>query len=386
MTNEAAEAELARALQSIAKVVRIRSSKHPQAHLLRQTGAILDLGLQIPLSQGNGWLSPSSRRLSEMIDAGIQSQLNHHSLFRSGRVYCLRCRSPNCEHSQPGSNREVFTGYRPNGLPKYLDFGQSLLEKKDPRVDRLYAKRPDLVTELTEGASLLSKLLPAYREPENNYRLHGQVAAGWFAFPTREGWSDSLALSFQLVSSQADEQKRHYSLNVIGTGPRGEALENLFDLTGEIPWSGAAKWGQGVLRQIENRKSPTSPASIKSLDKRLVGLLNGLARRLERHRRARDRRTVHGQKRHRESSRPTWKAADDVSQARKDSFLYDTRRKTWIVLGARGRTHVFTDGGKLVTSITYSGQAIERRRESGAWRQATSQEIDNLKKSMGSET
>jgi hypothetical protein len=39
-----------------------------------------------------------------------------------------------------------------------------------------------------------------------------------------------------------------------------------------------------------------------------------------------------------------------------------------------------------VTSITYSGQAIERRRESGAWRQATSQEIDNLKKSMGSET
>ena len=185
MTLDAAHAELARALRQIADEIQNRARRHPQADLLRRPNTSLDLEIQIPLSQGEGWLERSSERLSEMIDTGLRDQLNHRSLVRPGSLYCLHCQGTDCRHSQPKSTRDVFVGYRPNGIPKFLDFGQSLLEKRDPRVDRLYSTHPDLLTDLTEGSVLTSEVLPTYRGPKNRYRLHGQVAAGWFAFPTR---------------------------------------------------------------------------------------------------------------------------------------------------------------------------------------------------------
>ena len=40
-------------------------------------------------------------------------------------------------------------------------------------------------------------------------------------------------------------------LNVIGIGPGGEPLENLYDRTGAIPWGDAVRWAQSALSGIE---------------------------------------------------------------------------------------------------------------------------------------
>ena len=73
---------------------------------------------------------------------------------------------------------------------------------------------------------------------------------------------------------------------------------------------------------------------------------------------------------------------DDLARARPEQLLYDSRRETFVVLGERGRAHVFNPKGKLVTSIRYSPESIERRRKNGHWRAASLEELDGLRKQV----
>ena len=60
-------------------------------------------------------------------------------------------------------------------------------------------------------------------------------------------------------------------------------------------------------------------------------------------------------------------------------MLHDERRNTYVVLGERGRTHVFSLAGKLITSVRYPAQTIAQRRESGVWRASSAEEIAALR-------
>ena len=298
-------------------------------------------------------------------------------------MYCLRCRSPQCEHAAPSNPAEVFAGYGPSGLPHFVELGQWLLECQESRIDQLYRKPPNLIAHVTSGGRLSGQLLPAFRDLDTGYYIHGQVAVGWYMFPDSAGLDLPVALTFQVVSSQPAGGHRRFGLNLLGSAPGGEPVETLFDHTGELPWSPAAQWAQDILRQVERSLTRRPAPTEEQVRKRLEGLLNGLARRLERHRRARDRRTAHGQKRHQDKDRPTWKALADLAKAREEDLLFDTRRDTLVVLGDHGRAHVFTLSGKLVTSIRYSPASIERRRQRGIWRTATTREIEELRELSG---
>ena len=75
-------------------------------------------------------------------------------------------------------------------------------------------------------------------------------------------------------------------------------------------------------------------------------------------------------------------AFGDLEQAKDENILFDTRRETLIVLGDRGRAHVFNPSGRLVTSIRYSPAAIDKRRKRGLWKAATRDQIGALKKQV----
>ncbi len=273
----------------------------------------------------------------------------------------------------------IFAGYGPSGLPCFLDFGQWLLERKHPQVDRLYRQPPELVTDVASGRELSGDLLDEYRDREHDYRIHGQVTAGWF--PLRSG--DVLALTFQVLSSAVRKGRnkgcRQLSLNVLGAGPNGEPLEELYDRLPRIPWTAPVKWSQSVLRSIERsqgRKSSTP----ELLSKRVEGVLTSIARRLDHDHRSRGRRTSHAQKRHAEGERPTRMALRDLDRAAVSDCFYDQRKRTLIVLGERGRVHVWSAAGKLVTSIRYKPDAIERKKKKEVWRPARNEEIAGLRK------
>jgi hypothetical protein len=233
---------------------------------------------------------------------------------------------------------------------------------------------------------LTGELLPVFLQNESGYKLHGQVAVGWYsapsAAPAGNGHREPLAVSFQVLSSRSRGGRRRFGLNVIGTGPGGQPLEHLYDRVGEIPWSGSVRWAQTVLGSIEHQleRAPRTPPQI--VDQRIEGLVSALARRLEKGWRGEERKTQHARVRHREGDRPTRMALADFARATPENLLFDTRRETLVVVGDRGRAHVFNREGKLVTSIRYNPAVIEKRRQNGMWRPAAREEVDEVRQRL----
>ncbi len=398
------ERHLRRALEALSAAARERLARHPMAHLLAGAKTELELTLKVPVArQTAADRDRAAARAHRLLVAELEAALGHRAAFRPGRIFCLRCASADCEHAAPPGPRQVFAGYGPSGVPRFLDFPQWLLERQHPEVDRIYRRPPELVTDIASGRDLCGELLSAFRDPAHDYRIHGQVAAGWFrlrgvlrpaarpAASEREPVNADdgpgvLALTFQVLSS-AERQgrrrgRRRLALNVVGAGFGGAPLESLHDRLDPIPWTSVARWGQSVLSSIE-RSQDRPKATPEVLSQRIEGVLTSIARRLEQERRSRDRRTTHADRRHAEGDRPTRMARQDLARAGDEAILVDERRQTTIVLGDRGRAHVWSGDGKLVTSIRYSPESIEGKKKRGLWRPAREEEILGLRKVTG---
>ncbi len=373
------------ALQLLIDEVRERIDRHPLGHLVAGRGEQIDLRLSLPTALRDGQLGRAGRDAAESLQEAVQALLHHSALFQPGRVLCLRCQTATCEHSVPADSRQVFAGWGPAGLPRFADFGQWLLQRRDPRVDLLYKGSPQLLAVVVPEAELAGSLIPAFRQREDSYRIHAQITAGWYQAPDLLGIPHPFAVSLQIVSTRARSHRRRFGINVVGIGPGGETLENLFDKIGQIPWGEAVHWAQGVLLGIEGqmeRQPRRARARPEAVEKRIEGLANAVARRLEKDWRGKERRTRHGQQRHTEGDRPTRMALADLARASPENLLYDTRRETLVVVGDRGRAHVFNLAGKLVTSVRYNADVIEKRRQNGVWRRAGVEEIRKVREQV----
>lgn len=376
---------LADAVRLLAEELRRRAVRHPHGHLVGRRDEAVAVRLDVPFGGGADAAGAAVERLDVALDAALAGLLSHRAAFVPGRAYCLRCREAECEHAEAPSPRHVFTGYGPSGMPRFGDFGQWLLDRGDTRVDRLYDERAELLAHVASGAELTADLLPAFRDRRARFRLHGQVAAGWYRVRGDGGSDDPFAVTFQVVSTMAGRGRRRFALNVCGRAPGGGALTALRERLGAIPWSGSVRWAQSVLARIEQehagRRGPRGGG--QKLDRRVDGLLAGLARRIERGERSRGRRTRHAEERHAEGTRPTRMALTDLARAGEEQLLLDARRGTLVVVGERGRTHFFNEAGKLVTSVRYPPAAIARRRRSGRWTAAPTERVDRLRERLG---
>ncbi len=371
---------LREAVRLVLEQARERVDRHPFGHLLPSGASDLELSLRLPLGPHDPPLEDLAADLASRLDAAVHEVLAHAAVFVPGHVVCLRCRTAGCEHSAPPDGRQVFAGFAPTGTPRWVDFGQLLLDRRDPRVEQLYEDdAARLVTVEMGEDELTGELLPAFRDARRDYRIHGQVAAGWYRLPDETGRRQALAVTIQAISSRPPSGRRRLGLNVLGIGPGGESLEHLKDRFGTLPWSPAVRWGQSVLNGMQAETRRPGPV----LARRVAGLLAGLARRVSRVQRARERRTHHAAERHETGLRPTGMAMLDLSRAEDRDILVDVRRQTLVVLGDRGRAHVFNEDGKLVTSVRYPPQTIARRRQSGLWRAATPAEAASFRARLG---
>ena len=92
-----------------------------------------------------------------------------------------------------------------------------------------------------------------------------------------------------------------------------------------------------------------------------------MAENLERGDRQSQRRTKHAEER-REDRRPVSKAMDDVRAATPEKLFYDERSQALVVVGEKGRAHVFNDEGRHVTSFTLKQDGIDFRLRNKRWR------------------
>ena len=348
------------------RLVRERVARKPGGHLIEAQLRGTELRLPLPPSEAGEAREDYARRLVSSIDELLDDLVQQAAAFRPGHVWCHRCESLSCEHSHPSSSRQVFAGYTPTGLPRWEDFAQLCLERKHPQVDQLYDDPPTLLTAVEDGATLHGQMLAVF--DNGSYELLGQLAAGFFSVKARacEG-RGVLALSVQVAASRARGKRMRLGLNLLGRTPSGEDLERLWDRHEELPWRKGVRWAQAALSTVNSsREDPRA-----TLERRVDRILHGLARRLERDHRARSRRTRHAEVRHASGRRPTPKALDDARVVSSDSLFVDERSGAVVVLGERGRTHFFTTNGRLVSSVRYSRDAIERKLKSELWRPAS---------------
>lgn len=362
------------AREVLEKLVRERLSRKPGAHLVEGALDRIPLAMTIDPRGGATATEAFSKHLVEEIDRILDEAIQHAARFRPGHAFCHRCGVTPCEHSQAPSHRHVFAGYTPNGVPRWEEFGQLCLDRRHPDVDRLYAETPAFVTIVQTGRELNAVLVPAFQQPAG-YELRGQVAAGLIPVRARDGEGRGvLAVTFQVGMSRGAGGHARWGLNVLGRTPQGEPLENLWERQDVIPWQGAVRWAQAALSTLERRRKGKAADD----EPRLEGILAGLARRLAHERRAAGRKTRHGQVRHTGGERPTRKALDDARVAGRGDILFDERHGTLVVAGERGRMHFYATDGRLVSSVHYSRDAIERKRKLGIWREATAAEAASL--------
>jgi hypothetical protein len=374
---------VAEALALLTAELQERIRRHPLEHLFQGTREPITVTLELsghPSPARGGGGDPAAR-LSVAMDAALDALLTHRAVVRPGAVLCLRCGGTDCEHARPRELRQVFAGYTATGVPRFEDFGQLLLELKDPAVEGLYQAPPRVAARVLPEAALTAELLPAYRKGRGDFRIHGQVVAGFFPLPDPAGRPHHLAITLQVVSTRGARRGRRYAANLLGVGPQGEPLEHLYDRLPAVPWAASLRWAQGILDGLGDGAGPRRRGSVPGPrpERRIGGLLAAIARRLERGHRAEERKTLHARERHARGDRPTPMALPDLRRATPQDILVDVRAATLVVLGERGRAHVFSPDGRLVTSVRTHPAAVERRLRRGQWRPAREHEAAALK-------
>jgi len=356
------------ALQEMARAILARK---PGAYLVE--GRLPDLDLRLPLVLKGTRADPASfsAALAAEIERQIDEAIEEEAAFQPGHAFCHRCVAAACGHSRPPTSRHVFLGYAPTGAPRWMEFAQYCLEARHPDFDRLWDAAPAFITILMDRAELSGALLGSFQS--DGRELLGQAVAGFFTLPARAGEGRGvIALTFQAIASRTDSGRRRLGLNILGSAPEGQDLALLWERQSDLAWRRAVRWGQAalatVLRDAGRRSGARQPLTEAEIERRVMAILQGLARRLEQDVRGRARRTAHADLRHETGERPTRKAVDDVRDAGDGAFLVDERNGAVVVLGDRGRTHFFTPEGRLVSSVRYSRDAIERKRKAGLWR------------------
>lgn len=360
-----------RALALLREAAQLEIERQPRGHTLRAEE--IAFAVELPLAAGTA-LDRAAGATREQLRQAVEQAIEASAALQPGRVLDLRNGEAG---AAPPDGRHIFTGYEANGAPRFTPFHQWLLDIQHPDQEQIYRQPPGLVTVLLDEEDLYGEVLPAFKPKRPAVTVRGQLVGGWFQVPHRNGAPGYIALTFQAL--EVHGRKGHFALEILGRGPDGEPLEEAVARLGEAPWRSAAAWGQKALDSIRFQK-----VKPQSRGERIQGILGGVARRLHQVRRGKDRRTGHAEKRHRAGRRPTRMAVADLEKADHRSVYFDRRHDTLVVLGERGRAHVWSPEGKLVTSIRYTPESIERKRRAEIWRPSTKDEADGLKSAVQS--
>lgn len=322
----------------------------------------LSLNLQVPLDEQHDARKAAGTAVEQILQR-IREVREHEQALRPGAVYSYFHGTADGEGCRPTEPRQIFERYESTGRPVFVDFVTKAIERKDPRIDQLLAGEDVVLTWVTMGQVLRTQQLAEFGHGSPVFKILGQVDAGLFRVLGAEG---KCAFSIQLLRGTTIEGKPRLRLHAVGA-------VDLMDLA-----------DPNVLNILNRCQRHLDGESL-----RLAGLLqNGevdeeefvrpllqeLAQRLSGRARQAGRRTQHGLERADEGQRPTPRAFPDAGEAHDDAILVDNEKSTIVVLGPKGRVHVFTKDARHVTSVMMQGSAVQGRRQQGRWRQAEPEE------------
>lgn len=309
--------------------------------------------------------------------------------FQPGTVYCFFCEAATCSHARQPDRTATFSGYTATGKPTWQTLTNLCIARGDERVDRLFGDRPEVVALVQLPGELTSGLLPGFGKGSLAFRVLGQVVVGLipedlYTAPTPA--EHRFALTLQVVETRAGMRQRRLRLNVIGVD-----LESVAVLAADGDERGPAEALRRTLAATRERldslgrRAWTAERRSAALDLEAEArpLLFRLRGDVERIFRPLGRRTKHAQERHVQGDRPTSLALQDALSVPDERILWDTERSTIVVLGPKGRAHVFSAEGKHVTSMLLRPGEVDRKAGRARWRPLQRDRIETFRSRLG---
>lgn len=339
----------------------------------------LDLRLRFPAgAAGPPAPAPS---LAAQISEAVREAAAREGVFRPGRAYCYRCESSDCPHGVPPAPQKVFSGYSSTGQPRWTDFSQLLIEKRHGDAGAVFDPgRRGLSSIFLPGHELRSGQLAVFGGTSKTYDIHGQVALGFLRTTTPAGEPvERAALTVQAVEVRGDGGRPRVVLNVLGRLPDGtETVESLEDWRHERLVRALSSARRNLVRLTPSIFRGRGPG----VGEKTAGILKRMARSLQRTARQGTRRTDHAEERQRQK-RPTAKAVEDAVAAADERLLRDDREGTVVVMGPRGRIHVFSPDGRHVTSLNMRREEIDGRIRRRRWQPLKPPLAEDFRKRIG---
>jgi hypothetical protein len=359
-------AEIEELCERASEVARRLFLAKPYSRDVTKTLPGCDLDIKIDFRGRPAETRAQAKELVERLETHIDDAILGLAAFRPGAVYSFFDDSSEGSQCRPVDPREIFCGYNETGLPQWQPMLSWAVDTGFHRVDELVKERGAPVVALMNREQLVGKRLESFGEKDRAYDLRGQVAIGYYGEgddPARR-----FAVTLQVLISHTRGRSVRLGLNVLGRLPEGGAAHEL--LGSNAPWSFVDLHRQAQRRLAAvNQELKRKPAGERralaeaEAEQLLADLAQGGARRARRA----NWRTEHAQERARDKSRPTGMARNDVESVRPERVFRDAQDSTTIVLGAKGRVHVFTPEGLHVTSLHLDRAALDQRMQRRRW-------------------
>lgn len=326
----------------------------------------MDIEVRVPLDAGRDG-SKAAGQVIERILQRVKEVRDHDRALAPGAVYSYYTETADGEMCRPKDEREVFDGYSSTGRPKFTDFVTMAIERKQEGIDELLAGEDVVLTHVAMGRVLRTAQLAEFGKTSPVYRILGQVDAGVFSLINS---ANKAAFSFQLLRGKTLEGRPRLRVHPVGAA---DVLDLADPSLPAILSRFQQRLDQEALR-LAGALSNAGDGEEVDEEEFVLPLLQDLAKQISGRARRKSRRTKHADERSQQGQRPTAKAFEDAKAAADDQILWDDRENTAVVLGPRGRVHVFTSSAKHVTSLMMQGSAIGRRRQQRQWRPAEPEE------------
>ena len=162
-----------------------------------------EITLQLHVDPESDWALSFSPDLAEQLMHQFEDAEAGSDQFVDGAVFNFHAESNDHPLCRPPSTTEVFAGYNSLGQPQWKELAQVLIDHKDERVDRLYAKGGPVVCLIQRGKELKQELLTSFGKSSKTFSLLGQVVAGYVRIPAGiplpPGTPNRAAITFQIV-------------------------------------------------------------------------------------------------------------------------------------------------------------------------------------------
>jgi hypothetical protein len=323
----------------------------------------VDIQIKVPLDPRRDG-QKAAADVMEQIFQRVREVREHDKALLPGSVYCYFSEAADTEGCRPDDPRKVFDGFSSTGRPQFTDFLTMAIERKDAGVEELAAGGDEVVTHVSMGRLLRTQQLAEFGKESPVFRILGQVDAGLYPLL---GSDQKAAFSFQLLRGSTLEGKARLRLHPVGAADLNDLADPSVALI-------LARFQRRLDSESLRLAGLEANGNAPETEDFVLPLLQDLAKQLKGRAKRAGRRTVHADQRSLEGQRPTAKASEDALKASDENILGDDSNGTIVVLGPRGRVHVFNPDGKHVTSLVMSGSTIGKRQKEGRWRRAEPEE------------